>query len=203
MSSHHIVRDDQEPAVLIDKVDESLFSVLFSLLEWSPIVIASEQSYEKLLSLDIKIDVIFYQDDKDAIRQNMERQNEFFELVYYHENLLETVLKWLAKQKHFALNFITDNLDVASQNLLKEQVYINTLVVFADGFKYILNKKSPYEKWIPKGVELVVDADIQGAENTELLEERRYKVINDGIIKVYHNDQLVIGEKMNVPYDRK
>ncbi|KXX72332.1 hypothetical protein [Flammeovirga sp. SJP92] len=202
MSSHHIVRDDQEPAVLVGKVDESQFPLLFSLLEWSPIVIATAQSYEKLLSLDIKIDIIFYQEHKEEINKNMTRQNEFFELVHYHDALLETVLKWLSSQKHFALNYITNVLDTSSQELLKDQEYINTLVVFADDFKYVLNKNSPFEKWIPKGVEITFDGAVQESENIELQKEGKYTVINDGIIKVMHQNKLIIGEKMKVAYDR-
>ncbi|NME67489.1 hypothetical protein [Flammeovirga aprica] len=202
MSSHHIVRDDQEPAVLIDTLDDTQFPLLYSLLEWSPIVIASEQSYEKLLSLDIKIDVIFYKKNKDNISENMTRQNEFFKLVHYNDQLLETVLKWLSGQKHFALNFITDQLEAEHHKLLKGQNHINTLVIFVNSFKYILNTVSPYEKWIPKGVELIVDDTVEATENLVSKVNGKYSVEKDGVIKVFHQGKLIIGEKLNVVYDR-
>lgn len=58
MSSHHIVREKQEPALFIldfDGFDEEYFG---QLLEWSPTLVVSEDCYEKIARMGIKIDAV-------------------------------------------------------------------------------------------------------------------------------------------------
>ena len=58
MSSHHIVRDDQEPALIIANGASCSFELLGQLLEWSPIVVVLDNAIDRVLQLDIKIDVL-------------------------------------------------------------------------------------------------------------------------------------------------
>jgi len=58
MSSHHIVRDDQEPALIIANGAECSMELLGQLLEWSPVVIVLDNAIDRVLQLDIKIDVL-------------------------------------------------------------------------------------------------------------------------------------------------
>ncbi|MFN8340999.1 MAG: hypothetical protein U0V64_04955 [Cyclobacteriaceae bacterium] len=56
MSSHHIVRENQEPALVV--WDLVRYEDLAEFLEWSPLVIVTEQSMELVLSWGIRIDVV-------------------------------------------------------------------------------------------------------------------------------------------------
>jgi len=56
MSSHHFVREDQEPALCI--INPISFSIIGSLLEWAPLVMVSQDVVEEVLQWGIKIDVI-------------------------------------------------------------------------------------------------------------------------------------------------
>jgi thiamine pyrophosphokinase len=58
MSSHHIVREKQEPALLVLGMDNFSDELLGQLLEWSPTVIATEIMAEKLNANGIKIDCV-------------------------------------------------------------------------------------------------------------------------------------------------
>src|SRR5690606_13901028 len=61
MSSHHFVKEGQEPALLIlDEVDSSLVQPL---LEWSPLVIVAEAAVHHVLAWGIKIDVLLASDE--------------------------------------------------------------------------------------------------------------------------------------------
>lgn len=74
MSSHHFVKEDQEPSVWILGNDFSE-DTLGTLLEWSPKVIADLSTADKLLSLQIKMDQIlspFHQ----------EQEQDFFTSLY-------------------------------------------------------------------------------------------------------------------------
>ncbi|MEB0250004.1 thiamine pyrophosphokinase, partial [Mucilaginibacter sp. 5B2] len=58
MSSHHIVREKQEPALLLLSLDNFSEELLGQLLEWSPTVIATPLIAEQMNSYEIKIDII-------------------------------------------------------------------------------------------------------------------------------------------------
>jgi len=58
MSSHHIVRDDQEPALIIANGEACSYELLGQLLEWSPFVIVLDSAMERALELGIKVDVL-------------------------------------------------------------------------------------------------------------------------------------------------
>jgi len=61
MSSHHIVREKQEPALLILELGLFEEEHLGQLLEWSPTVLVNDASAEKLHSLGIKFDMLLTQ----------------------------------------------------------------------------------------------------------------------------------------------
>jgi thiamine pyrophosphokinase len=58
MSSHHIVRDDQEPALIIANGAACSNELLGQLLEWSPLVIVLDSAMERVVELGIKVDVL-------------------------------------------------------------------------------------------------------------------------------------------------
>jgi thiamine pyrophosphokinase len=58
MSSHHIVREKQEPALIIANGEACSSELLGQLLEWSPTVIVLDGALERVLELGIKIDVV-------------------------------------------------------------------------------------------------------------------------------------------------
>ncbi|MCP9765386.1 thiamine diphosphokinase [Lacihabitans soyangensis] len=59
MSSHHIVREKQEPALIIANGEACNDELLGQLLEWSPFVLVLDGAIDRVLSLGIKIDVLF------------------------------------------------------------------------------------------------------------------------------------------------
>ena len=58
MSSHHIVRDDQEPALIIANGAACSDEILGQLLEWSPLVVVLDSAMERVVNLGIKVDVL-------------------------------------------------------------------------------------------------------------------------------------------------
>ena len=49
MSSHHIVRDDQEPALIIANGAVCQPELLGQLLEWSPLVVVLDSAMERVM----------------------------------------------------------------------------------------------------------------------------------------------------------
>lgn len=57
MSSHHIIREKQEPALIIANGEACSMEILGQLLEWSPTVVVLDGAIKRVLDLGIKIDV--------------------------------------------------------------------------------------------------------------------------------------------------
>lgn len=56
MSSHHFVKEGQEPALLI--LDALTFDIAGPLLEWVPLVVVAQPAIDQVLLWNIKIDVV-------------------------------------------------------------------------------------------------------------------------------------------------
>ena len=65
MSSHHIVRDDQEPALIIANGAACSPELMGQLLEWSPLVIVLDSAMKRVADLGIKVDVLLGDFDRD------------------------------------------------------------------------------------------------------------------------------------------
>ena len=65
MSSHHIVRDDQEPALIIANGAACSDELLGQLLEWSPLVVVLDSAMVRVMEMDIKVDVLLGDFDAD------------------------------------------------------------------------------------------------------------------------------------------
>ena len=96
MSSHHIVRDDQEPALIIANGASCSFELLGQLLEWSPIVIVLDNAIDRVLQLDIKVDVLLGDFDDDFNPEIYKEKQFPLEIVYtpnQEKTDLDTILK--------------------------------------------------------------------------------------------------------------
>lgn len=201
MSSHHIVRDDQEPAVFIKDLDASTTPLVFSLLEWSPIVITTHTKVDHLLSLDIKIDVIFVEDNSAFEEEKMSSQQDFYNVINYEGNVLEAVLKWLKFKKHFALNYCTLKLTPEELFVWEKQKSISTIVTFESSKKILLSKTTTFEKWLPKGSELTFNTEIKNYTNLKKVDSLSYIVKENGLVTVNHNEPLFVSESLNINFD--
>ena len=56
MSSHHIVRDNQEPALIIANGADCSDALLQQLMEWSPYVLALDGAVHRLLARKLRFD---------------------------------------------------------------------------------------------------------------------------------------------------
>lgn len=136
MSSHHIVREKQEPALLIVDLDHFNIDLLGQLLEWSPTVFVTNAAYEKVNSLAIKIDAVFTSNTHISIQENTK-------LIPCANDVLEDALKYLIAEQYPAVNIINDSFCLKDYALFAELI---DLVVFV-GNKKIFPVRSGFSKW--------------------------------------------------------
>src|ERR1700755_801731 len=103
MSSHHIVREKQEPALVILGMYGFTDELLGQLLEWSPTVIVAADIAERLTSADIKVDIVIGNTD------NIATQSDVKSIETDGNNEVQAALNHLTANKYPAVNIITDD----------------------------------------------------------------------------------------------
>ena len=177
MSSHHIVREKQEPALYIHHLGKFEEEYLGQLLEWSPTLIVNSTEYEKAVSLGLKVDVVVNPGADYSFQENTKA-------ITTRTNELDAVLDFLISEKYHAVNVI----DLGS-NLKELGSYISeiNIVVFTETTKsYAV--KSGFKVWKPKDTiyHIEVLAYFE-TSNLRQLEDKSFVVINDGFVEFTFN----------------
>jgi thiamine pyrophosphokinase len=109
MSSHHIVRDKQEPALIIANGGACSFDLLSQLLEWSPIVMVLDGAITRVLELGIKVDIVL--GDFDSAKNIGELLIDQHPIKIVHapdqnKTDLEKGIEYLINEGHKAINIL-------------------------------------------------------------------------------------------------
>lgn len=150
MSSHHFVKDQQEPAVLILGTGGIRFDHVSSLLEWVPTVLVSEEAVDQLLGWGIKIDVILASEVYQAGNQQLlEEQYPVKFITSLHENYLQTGLDYLVSTAHKAVHLVgISHLEALDMQDKHERL---SLTIMDDDWKYYPVKSGEFKKWFAEG----------------------------------------------------
>jgi len=159
MSSHHFVKELQEPALLIADGEPCKLALLESLLEWSPLVVALDGAFEKLVRLGVKVDYWLGDfDDYDPTEVKANLGQDHVEIVHTpdqdstdFDKGIEFLMAKDARSIHVAWA-TGKRMDHALSNYSSLSKYQNRaeVVVYNDYSKaYVL--KSRFEKWYQKG----------------------------------------------------
>jgi thiamine pyrophosphokinase len=189
MSSHHVVREKQEPALLVLGLDNFTDELLGQLLEWSPTVITTPQTAEKLNAYGIKIDWIITNDADEVLQSDVEL------MPVNDDNLINAALKHLTGNAFPAVNIITDELNLADYEPYAAQI---NLVIF-NGGKKIYPINPGFSKWKPaeETIEVLTPAKELLVKGLEKISYNLYKTINDGLFSLHFDAPfLFIAEEL-------
>jgi thiamine pyrophosphokinase len=161
MSSHHIVKDNQEPALIIANGESCTAELLGQLLEWSPFVVVLDRAMERVIELGIKVDVLLGDFDRGFEPERfLEKQ---FPLTIIHtpdqeKTDLEKAFDYLIEKGHAAANVVWATGKRADHTITNLTSLINykmqlKVVVLDDYSKVFLLPKN-YQKWYPKNTTL-------------------------------------------------
>jgi len=189
MSSHHVVREKQEPALLVLGLERFSDELLGQLLEWSPTVIVTQDTAEKIHAYGIKIDWIIADEANDDL------QSDIKFMPAGAGSLTETALKYLVTHGYPAVNIITDNLELREYFFFTDKI---NMVIFHDNQK-IYAVTPGFSKWKPAGeiIELL-SAPVQfHLSGLEMVEHNRYKTTHDGFFSLeFEQPFLFIAEEL-------
>lgn len=158
MSSHHIVRDEQEPALIIHRLEAFSLDHLYGLLEWSPTVICCEPALERYTAHGHKVDVALVSlAATDRWKQHLEDQQPVKIMAINDAHFLMSGLTILQKENHRAVNIITNEESVFDViQLLDQWVEHFDLTVLAGGQRFVFVRKKTFKKWFADSTALQI-----------------------------------------------
>jgi hypothetical protein len=146
MSSHHFVKDQQEPAVFILNAEGIHFTQVSAMLEWVPTVLVIEEALEQVLSWGIKIDVILSSDSfQKANPHLLEEQYPVKFLTVSDGDFLNKGLQYLIDSDHKAVHLIGISHQKAFE--LEEKTALIDLTIIDGDWKYYPAKHGIFKKW--------------------------------------------------------
>ncbi|ESU21338.1 thiamine diphosphokinase [Flavobacterium cauense R2A-7] len=189
MSSHHIVRDDQEPALIIANGAACSPELLGQLLEWSPFVIVLDSAIERVLELEIKVDVLLGDFDRGFNPQYYLEKQYPLEIVHtpdQNKTDLEKAFDYLIEKGHKAVNVIwatgkrADHTITNITNIVRYREHLK-IVILDDHSKIFLLPKH-FQKWYTKDsiISLIPIGEVTG-------------IHSDNLFYPLENDTLTIG----------
>ncbi len=194
MSSHHIVRDEQEPALVIFN-SPSNFDLIQSLLEWSPTVIINPSLVDFVLSNGFKVDVVI--GEAQFLSEIRDKLSHQLPIKYISkqsgEHDIQQALYFL-----IAANYTAANLIVPINQVVKgvEEHYLDSLdlVVYDEGFKWHFCKESKFKKWVPKGFKFrLLDEEVSISRHGELISKKlstnysTVEITSEGFVELNKN----------------
>ncbi len=161
MSSHHIVKDKQEPALVIANGQACNDELLGQLLEWNPFIVVLDNAIYRVMEKGIKPDLWMgdfdHQHDFEAI------QAQLFPLEIVHtpnqeKTDLEKAIDLLVERGFPAVNIVwatgrrADHTITNITNLVRHKDRIKA--VMYDDYSKIFPLPNHFEKWYPAGTVL-------------------------------------------------
>ncbi len=184
MSSHHIVRDKQEPALIIANGEACSFDLLSQLLEWSPIVMVLDGAITRVLELGIKVDVVLGDFDSAKNIEELLIDQHPIKIVHapdQNKTDLEKGIEYLINDGHKAINILwatgrrADHTITNITNMVRYKSDIS--LVLYDDYSKIFCLPKHFEKWYVKGfpISLIPIGVVSGINSKGL----KYNLTND------------------------
>ncbi len=183
MSSHHVIREKQEPALLVLGMDNFSDEFLGQLLEWSPTVMVTPLIGEKLNAYGIKIDWVIADDGVDELQSDVKI------LAVNDDTPLLSALNFLTSNSYPAVNVVTDELDINDYLPFADKI---NLVIFYNNQK-IYPVTSGFSKWKPvgEGIELLsITADLQ-TTGLNKISSTRFTTTHDGLFTLHFSGPFI------------
>ena len=182
MSSHHVVREKQEPALLVLNLDNFADDLLGQLLEWSPTVITTPQTAEQLNAFGVKFDWIISNGDNDL-------QSDVKIIPKGMQNEALTALNYLVNEGYPAVNIITDEIDLNDYAAFADKINL----VILSGSRRIYTVNTGFTKWKIGGdiIEILSPTKALQFDGLEKIGDNLYQTTHDGLFTLRFNEHFL------------
>jgi thiamine pyrophosphokinase len=190
MSSHHIVRDDQEPALIIANGAACNAELLGQLLEWSPLVIVLDAAMERVIKLDVKVDVLLGDFDRGFDPEHYQTAQYPIKIIHtpdQNKTDLEKAFDYLIERKIPAVNVVwatgrrADHTITNITNIIR---YRDTLkIVILDDHSKVFLLPKIFKKWYTANtpISLIPVGNVTGIHSDNLFYPLKDDTLTIGI----------------------
>ncbi len=195
MSSHHFVKEGQEPALLI--LDALSLELAEPLLEWAPLVVVTDVVLPTVLRWGIKIDVVLVHIDRvEKMKEELIDQFPVDIITYRNQtDLLLIALDFLIDRKQKAVNVMTETSDLLFDtiNLFTQKIQVD---LFDRHINWLCISSGKYDKWFPVKSQLKIRVvEKQSIECVGLVYRQEYwEAEKDGMVTIQSDQFFWVGE---------
>jgi len=163
MSSHHIVRDEQEPALLVDDASVLSFEFVELLLEWSPKLMVTSNAVDAVLKWGVKVDAVVARPEQlEELKPKLKPQSPVEVLLFETSDLLNSAYIVLQDQGHKAVNVLADTFNSSCLDTIRDYAEAMDSVLYYNDQKWVYESKGAFQKWVNIGDVFGVHPIVQG-----------------------------------------
>jgi len=197
MSSHHFVKEGQEPALILGSpFDEASIGPL---LEWAPVVITLPGAIDQLIERSIKTDVVVMPASEERkITLRMEHQAPFrFISTRGLQDPLTTAFDYLISRGQFEVNVWVDD---ARQIFDRAEDYVGRLgiCIIDTHTKWSAIRSGNFKKWYPANSMVQIRSKhgfiVSGTESSR--RENQIEVLETGILEISSLQSFWVSETL-------
>jgi hypothetical protein len=195
MSSHHFVREGQEPALMI--IDAIDYERIAPLLEWAPIVLVHENSIEDVLSWGIKIDGVICNSARVGKLKDTLAGQMPLEMIEFSADRdgTNSAIEFLVDEKQEAVCIVVQDVKKIMSITTSLPSKINITLLTQD-LRWSLIRNGRFEKWMTKGQQFFFRFDSDFHEKEGVIEQDDKLITErDGIIKLKNDQAFWLGEE--------
>ncbi|MCX8491659.1 MAG: hypothetical protein ORN54_11385 [Cyclobacteriaceae bacterium] len=192
MSSHHFVKEDQEPALLIICPTAISFEKIQELLEWSPTIVVNAKAIPIVQRWGIKIDVVLCSEsEQEELATSLADQLPIRFISFQAEvNPLSVGYDFLKALNYKAVNILIERL--TDLDLIQDFYSLN-IEVFFDQCRWVFVRSRKFEKWLPQGNRLSIYPNVQ---LIQLNLDEQFVSVRDGKVKLESESPFWVGEEL-------
>lgn len=189
MSSHHVIRDNQEAAVAVLDVEQLDYEILGDALEWSPFVMTTALMAEPLVTHGFKLDLII--GSSLDTRDNVKSQSHI-KYIEADTNVVKQMIQLAENNKHPAI-IIFASFDKCSKDIEAAQIPIS---VIESDTKWTLINSGYLKKWFSKGDTFKLFSSARVLMNDDIEANEEVQVSKDGLLRLHSKKPFWLGEKL-------
>lgn len=193
MSSHHFVREGQEPALFI--LDPIHYSEAEGLLEWAPLVLVAESALDEVLLWGIKIDVVLARHEMVEVITDRLLDQAPIKVIGTGENFVETGLQFLTSINQPAVSIITSDFTSDIRHKIESVHHRVQVTIRTASQKWALIQSGSFKKWYQAGSVLQFSDENLITKNPGLtMVENGFKLSEDQLISIQSPKPFWVGE---------
>jgi hypothetical protein len=190
MSSHHFVREGQEPALYIH--DAIAFNFVAPLLEWAPMVITRSSVLDEVLSWGIKIDVVIQENDSPSAELEGLRSQMPVRIIRGQEQLVNSLKPILNIDGQHSISIVALHA-TEMIGLLNTAAAEYKLTILDPEYRWVA-VMNQFSKWLPgKSLLKLYPANKTYMVRGGSLKNETVEVVADGVIDVFSSGIFWVG----------